>query len=482
MTAGASPSETPAWRRPPGPPRSLIPGLVAWRLLRNPLGQLTWLARSYGDIAALHFGSRQLTLLNHPDFIQTVLRDRSTAFVKGQALQRSRRFLGEGLLTSEGDQHLRQRRMIQPVFHRQRIAGYGEIMTEQALRLGQSWQDGQALDLHAAMMHLAMGIAAQALFDIDVQSQAGQVSAALNTLLADFNRLALPFSDALLRLPLPSNRRTLQAMHSLDQVIQQMIEQRRADLAAPVDLAARHDLLSLLLQATDEHGQGMSDRQIRDEALTLFLAGHETTANALTWTWYLLCCNPQVEAQLLNELRLVLGGRPPAAADLDRLVYTRMVLQEALRLYPPAWVIGRQALQDLELGGYAIARGSTVLMSQWVMHRDPRYYPDPERFDPQRWLPEAQAARPRFAYFPFGGGPRLCIGEGFAWMEATLVLAALVQTWQVRLAPGYTAVPQPGITLRPKGGLPVVVNRRPGAGLFDNPHGSEFERAGILRP
>lgn len=264
----------------------------------------------------------------------------------------------------------------------------------------------------------------------------------------------MPFAEQLEYLPLPMIRRFGQARRRLDATIARMIVERRAT-------GDRGDLLSMLLLAQDAgDGPGMSDVQVRDEAMTLFLAGHETTANALTWAWYLLSQSPDVEARFHDEIDRVLQGRLPMVDDLPQLVYTRMLMSESLRLYPPAWTIGRRALGDYHVGGYVIPAGSIVLMSQWVMHRDPRYYPDPKRFDPCRWTPEAQAERPKFAYFPFGGGSRLCVGESFAWMESILLLATLAQRWRLRLAPGQQVAAQPSITLRPRYGMRMVIERR----------------------
>lgn len=458
---------------PPGPKRGWLPGEQLLAFQRDPLGYLSLLAQKYGDIAYLRFGPRQVYLLSHPDFIKSVLVTDQRNFIKSKILQRSKLLLGEGLLTSEGELHLRQRRMIQPVFHHQRIAGYGEIMVDYASRAAARWRSGQALDIHAEMQRLTMGIVAKTLFGVDIEAGAGYPAAdelgqAIQSLLEMFNLLTSPLAafwpkggrmqqlqKQPLLLKLPPVQRANQAIASLDATIQYMIDQRRASPGGD-------DLLALLLAAQDPDGSGdgMDDHQARDETLTLFLAGHETTANALTWAWYLLSQHPQVEAGLHAELYSALGGRLPEAADVERLPYTRMVLTEALRLYPPAWAIGREALQDYPMNGYVIPGGATVLMSQWVVHHDPRYFPSPWKFDPLRWSPGAQASLPRFAFFPFGGGPRLCIGEGFAWMESVLLLATLAQTWRMQLRPGHTVILQPTITLRPKGGMPMVLERR----------------------
>ena len=313
-------------------------------------------------------------------------------------------------------------------------------------------------DVALEMTRLTLAIVGPTLFDADVEAEADEIGAALTTALGLFGRsVALPYFEILDRLPLPSNRRFVRAKARIDATIARLIAERRG---AP---AGRSDLLSLLLAARDTEGdgRGVTDAQVRDEAITIFLAGHETTANALAWTWYLLAKNPDAEAKLHAELDAVLDDRPPAVADLPRLRYAEMVLAESMRLYPPAWIVGRRALEPYAIGGYAVPKRSIVVACQWVTHRDPRYFPDPERFDPERWTPEAKEARPKFSYFPFGGGPRVCIGEGFAWMEGVLVLAAIARRWRLRLAEDRLVVPAPSITLRPKGGIRMrLVARR----------------------
>jgi len=377
------------------------------------------------------------------------------SFRKGRALQRAKRLLGEGLLTSEGEFHRRQRRLAQPAFHRRRVNSYARVMVEYAEAASARWRDGQELDISDEMMRLTLAVVGKTLFDADVESDADEVGSALTEVMNLFGYLMLPFSELLEKLPLPPRRRFLRARARLDAVIYRIIEERRR---SGVD---RGDLLSTLLHAVDEEGDrtGMTDEQLRDEVMTIFLAGHETT---LTWAWFLLAQNPEAEARLHEELDAVLAaGRPPEPEDVPALRYTEMVVAETMRLYPPAWALGRLALEDYEVRGYLIPRGALVLVSQYVIHRDPRFFPDPERFDPARWTPEAKSARPQFAYFPFGGGPRRCVGEGFAWTEAVLILAALARRWRPRLLPGRRVETQPRITLRPgEGGVPVRLERR----------------------
>ncbi len=331
-------------------------------------------------------------------------------------------------------------------------------MVEYAERVSACWRDGQEVDISEEMMRLTLAVVGKTLFDAEVESDADEVGAALTEVMNLFGYLMLPFSELLEKLPLPQRRRFLRARARLDAVIYRIIEERRRTGGD------RGDLLSTLLDAVDEEGDqtGMTDEQLRDEVMTIFLAGHETTANALTWAFYLLAQNPEAEARLHEELDSVLaGGRQPTPEDVPALQYTEMVVAETMRLYPPAWALGRLALEDHEVGGYRIPRGSLVLVSQYVIQRDPRFWPDPERFDPERWTPEAKAARPQFAYFPFGGGPRRCIGEGFAWMEGVLILAALARRWRPRLIPGRAVETQPRITLRPgPGGVPMRLESR----------------------
>jgi cytochrome P450 len=376
--------------------------------------------------------------------------------MKGEGLQRAKRLLGEGLLTSEGEFHLRQRRLAQPAFHRQRIAGYAATMVEYTARACDQWRVGETRDVAREVMRLTLAIAGKTLFDADVEGEADEIGKALTTTFELFNSLTLPFAQLLERLPLPATRRFQKARERLDSTIYRIINERRASGED------RGDLLSMLIAARDEEGDGsgMTDEQLRDEAMTIFLAGHETTANALTWTWYLLSQHPEIEARFHAEVGGVLKGELPTAEDYPRLRYTEMVFAEAMRLYPPAWIIGRRALGDYQIDGYTIPARSILLLSQYVTHHDERFFPDPFRFDPERWTPEARESRPKFSYFPFGGGPRLCIGESFAWMEGALVLATIAQRFRMRLTPGHPVEMQPLVTLRPKHGMRMALEAR----------------------
>ena len=361
----------------------------------------------------------QLFLVNEPQLIRDVLVTHNRNFTKSRGLERSRRLLGQGLLTSEGAMHLRQRRLMQPAFHRDRIAGYGDLMVGYADRMRQRWRDGATVDIAREMNRLTLSIVGKTLFDVDVEQQAAAVGEALTAVMESFWMMMLPFAEVLERLPVPSLRRARMARARLDAIIYRMIADRRAS-------GRDHgDLLSMLLTAQDEdEGGGMTDQQVRDEAMTIFLAGHETTANALTWTWYLLSQYPGRRGDAPRR------GRPGAAgtaADHSRiwpsLPYVERVVTESMRLYPPAWIIGRRAIAEYQLGQFVAPPRSILVMSPYVMQRDPRFYADAERFDPDRWTPEFRAALPKFAYFPFGGGPRQCIGESFAWMELILLVA-----------------------------------------------------------
>ena len=440
---------------PPGPKRKLLGGNF-FTFRRDPLKYLKNLVDEYGDVVFFRMGPQDVFFLNHPDYIKDVLVTRNQNFKKGRALQRSKRLLGEGLLTSEGEFHRRQRRLAQPAFHRQRIASYASLMTGYAVQTGARWRDGETRDIAEEMMRLTLAIVGKTLFDADVERDAQDVGEALSVIMSLFNAMLLPFSELLEKLPLPQNKRFQKARDQLDAIIYRLIVERRRS-------GADHgDLLSMLMFAQDEENGsgGMTDEQVRDEALTIFLAGHETTSNALTWTWYLLSQHPEVEAKLHEELDTVLKGRVPEFNDVAQLRYTEMVLAESMRLYPPAWAIGRLSLDDCELGGYHIPAGSLVLLSQYVMHRDARYFTEPERCDPWRWTPEAREARPQFSYFPFGGGSRRCIGEGFAWMEGILLIATLARHWRLRLVPGHAVETNPIITLRPKHGMRMTLERR----------------------
>jgi len=438
----------------PGPRQSVLGSLV-YLPGRDPLAFFSNLARTYGDVVSYRMGGEHMFFVNDPQHVKDILVTNNKSFMKGRGLQRAKRILGEGLLTSEGAMHLRQRRLMQPAFHRDRIAAYGATMVAYADRMRSTWADGATLDIAREMNRLTLSIVGKTLFDADVESQAIEVGEALTGVMDTFWMMMLPFADVIERLPVPKLRRARLARQRLDAIIYRMIADRRAS-------GRDHgDLLSMLLAAQDEDDGGvMTDQQVRDEAMTIFLAGHETTANALTWLWYLVGGAPDVEAKLHEEVGRVLGGRLPALADVPSLPFIERVVTESMRLYPPAWIIGRRALVDYRVGDYVVPARSIIILSPYVLQRDARYYAAPERFDPDRWTPELRAGLPKFAYFPFGGGPRQCIGESFAWMELILLVATIAQRWRLRLVPGHPVVPQPLVTLRTKHGMRMSVVKR----------------------
>jgi cytochrome P450 len=442
-------------RFPPGPKPSLLNSLV-YRPGRNPLDFFSSIARTYGDLAHVRLGGEHVFVVSDPRVIKDILMTHNQNFTKSRGLERTKRVLGQGLLTSEGAVHLRQRRLMQPAFHRERIAKYASTMVEYAERLRGSWTDAAEIDMAREMNRLTLSVVGKTLFDTDVESQAREVGDALTGVMESFWTLMLPFSKVIERLPLPHIRRSRAARARLDAIIYALIHERRASGAD------RGDLLSMLLLAQDDEdaGRRMTDVQVRDEAMTIFLAGHETTANALMWTWYLLSQAPAAEAALHDEVDRVLERRVPTMADIPSLPYTERVVTESMRLYPPAWIIGRRAIDAYPIDGYVAPARSILIMSPWIVHRDGRYYPEPDRFRPERWTPEFKASLPQFAYFPFGGGPRRCIGESFAWMELMLIVATLAQQWRFELAPNHPVVPQPLVTLRAKHGMKMIARRR----------------------
>jgi cytochrome P450 len=426
---------------------------------QDPLGFMTRCAREFQEIVPLRLDGELYCLLTNPDHITEVLKDRQL-FIKAEDTRLLRGLLGNGLLTSEGDFWQRQRRLAQPVFHQQRIQGYGEVMVDYAQRLLQTWRgDGltgakagtktggaKTINVHDEMMRLTLDIVMKTIFDQDItDGDAHQVAQALDGAMNWFMGQGAANQGL--------DNHYYDAVALLDKTVQAMIHQRRRSQAVG------DDLLGMLMQVEDaDDGTRMSDRQLRDEVVTLMLAGHETTANTLSWTWMLLAQHPNVRSQLQQELQAVLQGRQPAIADLPQLPYTNQVIREAMRLYPPVTDVSRQATQDCEIGGYRIPKGCTLVASQWVMHRDPRYFQQPEIFNPGRWADDLEKRLPRGVYFPFGDGPRICIGKSFAQMESVLILAAIAQEFQLDLVPNQAIELQPSITLRPKHGLKVVLS------------------------
>jgi cytochrome P450 len=441
-------------RLPPGPKGHFLLGHIP-DYRRDQLGFLERCSREYGDIVRLRLGYHRIFLVNHPDAIEEVLVTKSRSFIKHFALRLTPLLLGNGLLLSEGDFYLRQRRMVQPAFNRARLATYAPIMVDAAQNTIATWRPGETRDMAGEMMRITLEIAARTLFGSEVAEETREINEALQFLQGSYLARFNSFYPIPIWIPTLVNLRMRKAIRRLDQIIYRFIDQRRQGGAD------RGDLLSLLLHARDEDDGGqMTDRQVRDEAMTLFLAGHETTTLALSWTWYLLATHPEVEERLATEVRAVLGGRLPTIDDLPRLRYAEKVVRESMRLYPPVYTIGREALVDCEVGGYRVPKGTTVLMNQWVVHRDRRFFEHAERFIPERWTSDFASRLPKYAYFPFGGGPRLCPGNGFAMMEAILILATIAQGYRFTLLPGHKVVPWATLTLRPQGGIPAVVTRR----------------------
>jgi len=419
----------------------------------SPLEFFTGVARDYGDVAGLRLLNFRTIFINHPDMIEDVLVNHAKKFHKGRVLKANKRLFGEGLLTSEGDFWLRQRRLAQPAFHRARIAAYGETMVQYAERALIEWRNGEERDIHEEMMQLTLQVVGKTLFDADVAGDAREVGRTLDLLM----RLGANFGRSILVplwLPTPRNIRATLGIRRLEKIIFRIISERRA---SGRDAGG---LLSMMLAARDEDGSRMTDRQLRDESITIFLAGHETTANLLSWTWWLLAQNPAVEKKLHEELNGVLGGKAPGLEDLPKLGYMNNLFTESLRLYPPAWGMARLTIEEHEIAGYPLYPGNGVAFVQWVVHRDPRWYDAPEEFRPERWADRLAKRIPRFAYFPFGGGPRQCIGNTFALMEASLILATIAQRFQFRLVPGHQVTPFASITLRPRNGIRVTLQPR----------------------
>jgi len=453
-------SVAPAHSTVPGP-STWLPGGAYWAFRTDPLAFFTDTARTYGDIAAFSFGPQKVYLVSRPEWIEDVLVKSAGKFGKGIALERAKVLLGNGLLTAAGQEHLTHRRMIQPLFHRQHVQGFADAFVRHAERWRDQVTPDAELDLSREMSALTMGIIGETMFSSDVQGDADEVREALTDAVANFAYAFIPGLHYLQKLPLPVFVRVRKARERLDRVIHRVIAERRSGNKNGLPPPTRPDLISMLLAARDPENPsagGMSDTQIRDEAMTIFLAGHETTANAMAWTWHLLASAPAVEERLHEELDRVLRQpqegvastfRTPTMEDVPKLEWTRAVVAESMRLYPPAWTMGRRALEAHTIGGHAIEKNALVIMSQWVVHRDPRWWSDPGAFTPERWFSPGE--RPKYAYFPFGGGTRVCIGEAFAWTEAILLVATIAQRWRFIRGANPAPTTEPRITLRPKG-------------------------------
>lgn len=439
-------------------PPSLKPGWIGghfFKFRRRPTEFLTELA-SLGDITYMRMHRHPSYFLNHPELIRDLLVTSHSKFHKGLALQRAKPLLGEGLLTNEGESHLRQRRMIQPAFHRKRIAEYAKSMSFYADRMASSWTGGEEVEIDKEMTRLTLEIVGKTLFNAEVDKDAKDVGEAMTELMNLFNFLLVPFSDVLQKLPIPPAKRCRDAQKNLDRVIYSIINERRKSGND------EGDLLSMLLLAQDEDdGGSMDDKQVRDEALTLFIAGHETTANALIFTWYLLSEHPDKETKLNEELEQVLGGRVPGFEDVPKLKYTEAVIAESMRLYPPAWAMGRLAIEKHRFGEYDIPENALVLISPFTIQRDERFWNKPDEFIPERWAEKSiKQAGQEFIYIPFSRGVRSCIGESFTWMELVLVVATIAQKWKLRMVPEQKFGLSPVMTLRPKYGMRMQTRRR----------------------
>ena len=457
-------TQTSSINYPPGPTQKL-PLVLFLNFLRDPIGVLIDTSK-YGDISHFKFGTQHIYFLNHPDYIRDVLVTHNANFIKSRGLQLAKKVLGDGLLTSEGNFHRNQRQLIQPVFHQDRLTAYAAIMTECILRMSNRWRNNDTLDVHKEFMLLTLDVVCKTLFNFDIESEAKEIGKHVTTLVEYFNRARMPLAELIEKLPLPSNRRFQYAKKQLDAIIYRMIDGTSIGKRNDLRQHDRHvDLISILVEHKNvNYDNGcyvFSNLQLRDNIMTIFLAGHETVANALTWTFYLLSQNKREEGKLQDEVDSILDNDgAPTAADIPKLEFTEKVFAESMRLYPPAWAVGRQAIHDYKIGEYTIPAGSTLLMSQYLMHRDPRFFPEPERFNPERWNSETKANLPRFSYFPFGGGPRACIGEPFAWIEGILSIATIARRWKMKLEPGHPIVLQPLVTLRPKYGMRMKLIRR----------------------
>jgi len=445
-----------------------------WVKLGHPIQLFEHLHRAYGNIAHYRFMGTPIIFVNNPDYIQEILINQASSFVKERTVRRMKVLLGEGLITSDDPIHKRQRKIAAPAFHRQRIAAYAGKIVAIAAHARDQWQPGETVDIAAATMRLSLEIVARTLFDTEVTPDIRSINDEVNTIMGLYNFIVgMPALERYLHWPIPKLVNFRRSRDRLNTIVDRIIRQRRDEMAADPTRADRGDLLSMLIASRYETEdprpsnlvprclpEGMSDEQIRDEVLTIFLAGYETVANALAWTWYCLSQNPDAETRLHAELDAVLERRLPTLADYPALTYTEQVFAESMRLYPPAWAMGRRSTKPITLGPYRIPAGAHFFFSQYIIQRSEEYFPDPLRFDPTRHTPEAKAARPRFAYFPFGGGGRQCIGESFAWMEGVLTLATIASRWRLTYLGDAPPVPQARITLRPRDPLLMRLESR----------------------
>ena len=445
---------------PPGLKHNLV--WYAWSKFRpaDPIGLFQYLNDEYGDIVHYKIGPEHILFLNHAEYIREILVVQNDNFIKERTVQRTKMLLGEGMITSEGEVHRAQRQVAQPAFHRQRVSAYAEAIVEEAIFLRESWKGGQKLDIAQEMMQLTLRIVSRTLFSTELAGEAQELAEAINSIMRLYNYLvALPAVEVLIHMRVPGLASFTGAKKKLDSIVYRMIEDHRRNGANS------GDLLDMMLRASESsssvgHSREAADELLRDQVITIFLAGYETVASALTWTWYLLSQNPEAERKMQIEIDDVLGQRVPAIDDVPKLKYVEMVLAESMRLYPPAWAMGRRAKEGFSLGPYRLPARTTVLISQFITHRDPRNFVDPLRFLPERFARNGKATFPKFSYFPFGAGFRQCIGESFAWTEGALALATIAQKWRLHLADDARVERQPLITLRPKYGMPMFVEAR----------------------
>jgi cytochrome P450 len=438
---------------PPGPKGHFLVGSLP-EIQRDELNFLMQQVHEYGDVVHVRVVNHHAYILSHPRDIETVLVSKSSNFIKSIFLRESKALFGDGLLTSEGGLWQKQRRALQPAFHHDHVLSYTRTMLESTARMLARWQDGEERDVHHDMTRLTMEIVAKVLFGEEITSDAEQACEAFGLFFKQYDeRFGLYLIPEWV--PTLDNIRYRRSIKHLDEIVLRIIRRKAAN-----DNGHSPDVLSVLLRAREGEGAGMEERRVRDEMMTLFFTGHETTALALAWTFYLLGKNPDKEQKLHVEVDTVLEGRTPTFQDLARLPFLEMIFKESLRLYPPAFGVVREALNDCEIGGYLIPKGATLAMFQWVVHRDPRFFDLPEEFVPERWENEFAKSLPRCAYFPFGAGPRLCIGNTFAQVEVPLLLAAIVQKFQLNLLPGHKVATAPSLTLRPLKGIRVTLKKR----------------------
>jgi cytochrome P450 len=450
---------------PPGP-SSHIPGKIVRSFVKDPINTLSKIADEYGDLSHFKLGRLHVYLINNPDYIEKILIYDHSNFSKGPRLQSAKRLLGEGLVTSEGEFHKSQRKLIQPLFLPKKISSYGAIMTDRALRMIQGWKNGSVVNIHSELMKVTLSIICKSVMNYEMESkQAKDFGNAFSITKTYASRLQHPLGQILDRVPiLPKVAQARAAGNKLNTIVYGLISERREKIEKDKSFSGE-DLLSKLIRVQADDGSAMTDKQLRDEIITILIAGHETTSNALAWTYYLLSQNPKVERGVFDEIDSVLGEnsgafKQPSIADLPKLDYVEKVFREAMRLYPPVWTMGRFVQNDYALGGYMLPRGSSLMFSQYVMHHSSKYYDNPEIFDPDRWTEEFKMHLPRFSYFPFGGGIRGCVGEPFAWQEGILLLATISSYWSMRLAPDQRVKLQAGITLSPKNGIKMKLKSR----------------------